>query len=238
MDALEFDLQPDPRILPMLGEINLAQWRCIAELVDNAVDGFLDAGRKGHEIANPEVAVNIPTGDTPAARVTVRDNGPGMTPEVLEKAVRAGWSGNSPIGSLGMFGMGFNIATARLGTVTTVWTATADSGEWHGLKIDFDELMRQRHFRTAHITRPKSDPTEHGTEITIERLKPEQRAWLVKVANQTRVSARGLARLGVARPLRGGRGHLSTEPGRPHHLRQHPRVRADHREAQTVRIRL
>jgi len=187
MDALEFDLQPDPRILPMLGEINLAQWRCIAELVDNAVDGFLDAGRKGHAIASPEVAVNIPTGDTPAARVTVRDNGPGMTPELLEKAVRAGWSGNSPIGSLGMFGMGFNIATARLGTVTTVWTATAESGEWHGLKIDFDELMRQRHFRTAHITRPKSDPAEHGTEITIERLKPEQRAWLVKVANQNQI---------------------------------------------------
>lgn len=187
MDALEFDLQPDPRILPMLGEINLAQWRCIAELVDNAVDGFLDAGRKGHAMPNPEVAVNIPTGDTPAARVTVRDNGPGMTPAVLEKAVRAGWSGNSPIGSLGMFGMGFNIATARLGTVTTVWTATADSGEWHGLKIDFDELMRQRHFRTAHITRPKSDPAEHGTEITIERLKPEQRAWLVKAAHQNQI---------------------------------------------------
>ncbi len=24
-----FDLQPDPRILPMLGEINLVQWRCL-----------------------------------------------------------------------------------------------------------------------------------------------------------------------------------------------------------------
>jgi hypothetical protein len=34
--AHEFDLQPDPRILPMLGEINLSQWKCLAELVDNS----------------------------------------------------------------------------------------------------------------------------------------------------------------------------------------------------------
>jgi hypothetical protein len=33
--AQEFDLQPDPRVLPMLSEINIDQWRCIAELVDN-----------------------------------------------------------------------------------------------------------------------------------------------------------------------------------------------------------
>jgi hypothetical protein len=187
MEPNEFDLRPDPRILPMLGEINLAQWRCIAELVDNSVDGFLSAFRVNASIATPEVVVNIPMNESASARVTIRDNGPGMAPDVLEKAVRAGWTGNSPIGNLGMFGMGFNIATARLGGVTTVWTATKESGEWHGLKIDFEELMRQRHFRTRHETRPKIDPNEHGTEITIERLKPEQRAWLIKPANQNQL---------------------------------------------------
>src|SRR5262245_26086412 len=140
----EFDLQPHPRILPMLGEINLAQWRCIAELVDNSIDGFLAAMRSGSPTSAPAVTVNVPTSDTPNARVTIRDNGPGMAPDVLEKAVRAGWTGNSPIGNLGMFGMGFNIATARLGAVTTVWTTVANSPEWHGLRIDFEELVRQR----------------------------------------------------------------------------------------------
>jgi hypothetical protein len=37
----EFDLQPDPRILPMLGEISLDQWRCLAEFVDNSADRFI-----------------------------------------------------------------------------------------------------------------------------------------------------------------------------------------------------
>ena len=35
-DSQNFDITPDPRVLQMLGEIDLAQWRCIAELVDNS----------------------------------------------------------------------------------------------------------------------------------------------------------------------------------------------------------
>ncbi len=181
----EFDLQPDPRILPMLGEINLSQWKCIAELVDNSVDGFLELVRAGQAPSHPEISVAVPTTDTPTAKVTVRDNGPGMSQDKLEMAVRAGWSGGDPTTNLGLFGMGFNIATARLGTVTTVWTTCEDDVEWVGLCIDFDALRRQRHFRTPSLTRPKIDPKEHGTEITIERLKPEQRQWFAKAANRS-----------------------------------------------------
>ncbi len=183
----DFDLQPDPRILPMLGEINLDQWQALAELVDNAVDGFLTS-MEGDD--SREVIVSVPTSDVPNAQVMVRDNGPGMSPELLERAVRAGWSGSTSPGTLGMFGMGFNIATARLGTVTTVWTATRGDAEWHGLEIDFAELARQRHYRTAHLTRPKVDSNEHGTEVTITQLKPEQRKWLSKPANRTRLRQR------------------------------------------------
>ena len=184
----KFDLQPDPRILPMLGEINLQQWRCLAELVDNAIDGFLSAKRQGFVIAQPEVHVAIPTANSASAKVSVRDNGPGMSSKTLETAVRAGWSSNTPVDSLGMFGMGFNIATARLGTVTTVWTTRKEDSQWHGLCIDFNELQRQRHFQTPHMTREKVDPHEHGTEVTIESLKPEQRSWLAKTGNRSRVS--------------------------------------------------
>lgn len=184
----EFDLQPDPRILPMLGEINLAQWRCLAELVDNAVDGFLAAKRREEAVVEPEVHVAIPTSDSASAKVTVRDNGPGMSPETLETAVRAGWSGNTPVDSLGLFGMGFNIATARLGTTTTVWTTRPEDKEWHGLRIDFDMLQQQRHFRTPHLKREKVDPHEHGTEVTIERLKQEQRTWFSKAASRSQIT--------------------------------------------------
>jgi Histidine kinase-, DNA gyrase B-, and HSP90-like ATPase len=188
--ATEFDLQPDPRVLPMLGEINIDQWRCVAELVDNSIDGFLHATRNGEPIVGPRVDVILPTTDKEGAQLKVTDTGSGMSPEVLERAVRAGWSGNNPIDNLGLFGMGFNIATARLGSVTEVWTTRKGDAEWHGLSIDFDELRRQRHFRTPHLTRPKPDPEAHGTEVTIKRLKPEQRRWLARATNLSSVRKR------------------------------------------------
>lgn len=186
----EFNLIPSPRVLPMLGEINLDQWRCIAELVDNSVDGFLKQSRQDAPIAHARVDVTLPNSDKDGATVRIQDNGSGMSVDVLEQAVSAGWSGNNPIDSLGLFGMGFNIATARLGSVTEVWTTRKGELEWHGLTIDFDELRRQRHFRTPKLTRPKADPEQHGTEVTIKKLKPEQRKWLAKGANQTTVKKR------------------------------------------------
>ncbi|MGE6222445.1 ATP-binding protein [Aeromonas media] len=183
--ATDFDLTPDPRVLQMLGEINLAQWRCLAELIDNSIDGFMSAERLGNPIACPEVIITVPKTDTATARVSVCDNGPGMSSETLEHAVRAGWSGNSPIGSLGLFGMGFNIATARLGLVTEVWTSRAGDPHEIGIRIDLDELKEQRNFKVARQTRAKSDHTAHGTEIVISKLKPDQRAWLTRGQNAT-----------------------------------------------------
>jgi hypothetical protein len=174
----------------MLGEINIDQWRCIAELIDNAVDGFLKEIRSGKPVAGARVDVLLPGADKEGAMLRVIDNGAGMSPEVLERAMRAGWSDNNPIDNLGLFGMGFNIATARLGSVTEVWTTQKGDREWHGLTIDFDTLRRQRHFRTPHLRRPKADPEQQGTEITIRQLKPEQRKWLVKSSNQTTVRKR------------------------------------------------
>lgn len=182
-DPQNFDITPDPRVLQMLGEINLQQWRCLAELVDNGVDGFLNAERAGAGIENPEVLISLPKTDTPAARITVRDNGPGMSKETLQHAVRAGWTGNSPLANLGLFGMGFNIATARLGLVTEVWTSRAGDPVEIGIRIDFDELRAQRGFNIPPQTRPKADPTAHGTEIVISKLKPEQRQWFARAAN-------------------------------------------------------
>ena len=185
--AGEFDITPSPRVLPMLGEINIEQWRCIAELVDNSIDGFLNESRNGTDLSDAKVDVHLPTSDAEAATLRVIDNGPGMTPDQLENAVSAGWSGNSPIDNLGLFGMGFNIATARLGSITEVWTTRCGETEWHGLEIDFDKLRQQRHFRITHMVRPKSDPEQHGTEITVKKLKPEQRRWLAKKPNKTKI---------------------------------------------------
>jgi hypothetical protein len=189
----ELDLTPDPRVLQMLGEINLHQWRCMAELIDNGIDGFLNAARAGRAIENPEVSITVPTSDNENARVAVKDNGPGMSIDQLENAVKAGWTGNNPLTNLGLFGMGFNISTARLGLVTEVWTTRAGDPEYVGVRIDLDELRSTRSFRVPRQTRPKTDHNEHSTEIVISRLKPDQRAYLAR-ANNIKTIRKHLAR--------------------------------------------
>ena len=183
-----FDLTPHPRILPMLGEIVLQQWRCLAELIDNSVDSFIEARRARTPIQAPHVSISVPTGNSQASRVSVRDNGPGMDADTLERAARAGWTSHDPINNLGLFGMGFNIATARLGSRTTIWTTRAGKPEWVGLEIDFNELMKQQEFISPVLSRPKPNPDPSGTEVIIESLKPEQLEWFCKGYNRSNVS--------------------------------------------------
>jgi len=194
MTTTDFDLTPDPRVLQILGEINLDQWKCLAELIDNSIDAFINARRDGIQVESPSVVINLPTQDKEDASVAIRDNGPGMTLEQLERAVRAGWSGNNPLDNLGLFGMGFNIATARLGMVTEVYTTRAGDKEWTGLRIDLNELRRTRAYQTPRLTRPKPDSAGHGTEIKILRLKADQRTYFSKSANHNKIR-RQLARV-------------------------------------------
>ena len=189
-DVKHFDLTPHPRILPMLGEIVLQQWRCLAELIDNAIDSFIEAQRLGVLVQDPLVSVNVPTGQSQGqgSQLSVRDNGLGMDAETLERAARAGWTSHDPINNLGLFGMGFNIATARLGLRTTIWTTRSGAPEWVGLSIDFNQLMKQQGFISPALSRPKPDPDLSGTEVIIESLKPEQVDWFGKAYNRSKIT--------------------------------------------------
>lgn len=184
------DLTPSTRILPILGEIRLDLWQCLAELIDNPVDAFLNAARVNAPLENPEVRVSLPTNDSPTGRITVRDNGPGMDLATLNLAVRAGWTSNNPNDNLGLFGMGFNIATARLANHTRILSARAGDAEYTGVEIDFDKMRQQAHFEAPVVTAPKADPSEHGTIIEISNIKPEQRQAIAKPTTLAAVKKR------------------------------------------------
>lgn len=175
----ELDLAPSPRLLEMLGEIPFKPWQCFAELIDNSFDDFLrDEGRDQGD--PPSVQVTLPKASTAddGALVCVADNGRGMTKTQLEQALRAGYSANARYGSLGLFGMGFNIATARLGSLTEVRTTRAGETHWHVVEIDFREMRKRGHFRVPLRRELKDDPGAHGTEIIVRRLRPEMRDTL------------------------------------------------------------
>lgn len=181
------DITPTPKILKVLGNIEFDPWQCIAELVDNSFDEFLDIKRSGVPWTEPFLAeVSLPATTSPSNEqlVAAQDNGRGMTLAEVTDAARAGWGAKDPFSRLGLFGMGFNVATARLGNVTRLLTTRAGDAEWLGVEIDLQRMTVD--FTAPVIRRPKSSPGEHGTRVEITQL--EHRAdWLTRQGNQGRL---------------------------------------------------
>lgn len=169
------DITPSPRILRTLGEIPFQPWQCIAELVDNSVDAFAEAARAGVDLSEKKITVTWSSDSVgaPARTIEIVDTGPGMGLSQLQNAAKAGYSSNDPINNLGLFGMGFNISTARLGENTRLLSATAESAEWTGIEIDFAALISSKSYAARVITEPKKTPSEHGTRVVVSMLKGE-----------------------------------------------------------------
>ncbi|MFA1512643.1 ATP-binding protein [Priestia aryabhattai] len=168
---MDINLTPNPRILQMLGQIDFENWQCIAELIDNSVDALLKDFHKNGSYKG-EIRVDIPKhsqfleGDP----ITVWDNGPGMNIQQLENALKAGYSSNDPVSNLGLFGMGFNISTARLGQKTTVYTSEKNSIEEVGIEIDFVEMTKSNSYVRPVRKRRKDNSYTSGTTIKIYQL--------------------------------------------------------------------
>jgi hypothetical protein len=161
------DIRPSPRLLQVLGDIPLQYWQCLAELIDNSLDELIKGpGRTTDNPLRIDISVETSNGFT---YVVVKDNGSGMREDELEKALRAGHSSKGRYGTLGLFGMGFNIATARLGEVTVVETRAKDRAESLAATIDFAELQKKESF-TIPLRRSAGGALSTGTTVRI-RLK-------------------------------------------------------------------
>jgi len=169
------DITPSPRILRTLGEIPFHPWQCIAELVDNSIDAFAEAERAGKTLSEKKITVTWSSDAVGAASRTIEiiDTGLGMELSQLQNAARAGYSSNDPVHNLGLFGMGFNISTARLGENTRLLSATPESTEWTGIEIDFADLINSKSYAAKVISELKKNPDEHGTRVVVSRLKGE-----------------------------------------------------------------
>jgi hypothetical protein len=168
----------------MLGEIAFDPWQCIAELVDNSLDAYFSAIGESEdwldEMGLPKFGIDIQLPnrqdfDLGVGSVRVSDTGPGMDLEQLTNAVRAGFSGNAPLEKLGLFGMGFNIATARLGRMTRIMTTKPGDTNWLVLQLDLDEMQKSGEFNASISYETKDDDDHHGTVVEIARLKSEFR---------------------------------------------------------------
>lgn len=182
------DLTPDPRILEVLGKIPYQPWQCLAELVDNSFDELLsDTNRDPAEPASVYITVPRASTSSADALVAVFDGGRGMSRTTLERSLRAGYTGKTGLGTLGLFGMGFNISTARLGNRTEVRTTRAGDDHWLVAEIDLREMQRRASFHIPVRRDNKEDPDEHGTQVIVRDVNPEMLETLRRPNTMTAV---------------------------------------------------
>lgn len=105
---MKFDFTPDPKVLIALTHTPMQPLDALCELIDNAIDSFYGAKIQGLKTDNPMVIVTLPSRKQLSDNggiLRIQDNGPGMSPQQAEKAIKAGFSGNNPYDTLGKYGL-------------------------------------------------------------------------------------------------------------------------------------
>lgn len=165
-----FDLTPDPKVLLALTHTPMQPLDALCELIDNAIDSFHVAKLEGNPIRQPIVIVDLPRPSELNAGggcIQIRDNGPGMNLEQAEMALRAGFSGNNSYDTLGLFGMGFNISTGKLGRITKFLTVKKENASAIEVIVDLEKVRQSRSFKVPvnEIARPTG--LDNGTVVEI-----------------------------------------------------------------------
>lgn len=176
MERQILDITPDPKVLLALTHTPLKPLDALCELIDNGIDAFKAADMAGTPIPYPLLEVTVP-GAAQARRgegvVRIVDNGAGLDREALADTLRAGFSGKNRYDTLGLFGMGFNIATGKLGRKTTVTTARMSDEFALRVELDLPKVVRSKKFEVPVQRVEKPEGFEHGTIIEVSHWWPD-----------------------------------------------------------------
>lgn len=169
-------IMPDPKVLMALTHTPLKPLDALCELIDNGIDSFRVGKLQGQPQAHPLVEVSVP-GEAETRRragvVRVFDNGPGLDRQGLAEALSVGFSGKNRYDTLGLFGMGFNIATGKLGRHTTVTTARKQDDYGLRVVLDLPTIVRSRRFEVPVDVIAKPPNLDHGTVVDVTDWWPE-----------------------------------------------------------------
>jgi hypothetical protein len=171
----QLDITPDPRVLVALTRTPIAPLDALCELIDNAIDAFHAARLSGSPIEHPLVRVTLP-GEAEVRRgegiIRVQDNGLGLSREDVANALRIGYTSKNPFDTLGLFGMGFNIATGKLGRRTKLITARENDERSIEVTLDLPALMETGQFSVpvTDVDRPGGG---RGTTVEVADWWPE-----------------------------------------------------------------
>jgi hypothetical protein len=153
------DITPHKSILPKMGQAGYSVAQAIAELIDNSIDAKTES----------KLVINITLKD---GLIQIEDNASGMNKLELAKAFSLAHS--SKKNKLGEFGLGLKTSCQSLGRQFNIKTSREGDSNW--FKIEYDEedwLNSEKNNWTSYPIKisKKDDLNEHGTFITISKLK-------------------------------------------------------------------
>ncbi|MCP2249077.1 ATP-binding protein [Lentzea aerocolonigenes] len=179
------DITPTPQVLIALTRTPITPIDAISELIDNAVDSFHAAEVQGIRSPVRHVVIEVP-GLSEVSRgqglIRVRDTGAGLTDEQIGQAMQAGYSTKNPFDTLGLFGMGFNIATGKLGRITRVISARPEDEKAVEVLLDLPQLVKTGKFEVNSELIDKPQGFEHGTIVEVRGWWPtgDQNAGFIR----------------------------------------------------------
>ena len=164
------DITPDPRILEVLTHTEMLPIDALCELIDNAIDAF-----RISETPNQvnEIKIDLPTAHKirqGSWDIRIADNGPGMTREGAKKMLTAGASTQTAFDRLGLFGVGFNIASGKFAQKTKLITAKKGAKNAIIIEMDISNLIEKNTFNVQSTEEPVSNYFKEGRSGTIVEL--------------------------------------------------------------------
>lgn len=191
-------LPPDPAVLSALGGGHSLE-SAIADIIDNSIDAEAST-----------VRVRFLVGGDELLAIQIRDDGKGMTPELLEQALRLGRRRDYADSDLGHFGIGLKAASMRFAEVLTVYTAAfvGDTLRYSALEMSTCTDQPELGARSFSHTRAETgyhfgDSAENASSGTVvqwagikgasaSQSAQERREWLDAVVEKLRFTL-GLA---------------------------------------------
>lgn len=169
------DITPTPDVLVALTRTPISPLDALSELVDNAIDSFRAAETAGSLSPIRQVLIEVPgitQVDKGEGLIRVRDTGAGLSEDRIADAMRAGFSSKNHFDTLGLFGMGFNIATGKLGRVTRVISAREEDDYAVEVVLDLPKLIQDGAFTVNAERTAKPPGFSHGTVVEIHGWWP------------------------------------------------------------------
>lgn len=163
----KLNIQPQAGVIGVFSRLNYKPWYAIAEFVDNSTQSFYSHEKELSENGIKCITIHI-NYDFDENILVIKDDAFGMEFEDFSRAVKVDSPPELKNGR-NEFGMGLKTAASWFGNSWSVESTQFGSTNKYYTEVDIKEL-REKHLNSIDIISVDSDPSEHGTTITISNI--------------------------------------------------------------------